>query len=134
MKSIISPVGTFGGFNQVNTLDDSYEADGTIYPFNVIGEPHSIGEWVPPVVIPVVQVPQKITKRQAYSQLIVLGKFDSILPMLQAISDPMRSKLAIVEFQESTEFERNRPLVLTMGAALGIDLDQAFIDAAKNFP
>jgi hypothetical protein len=48
MKSIISPTGTFGGFTQVNTLADSYDADGTIYPFNVIGSPNSIGTWVEP--------------------------------------------------------------------------------------
>lgn len=134
MKSIISPAGTFGGFSQVTTLADAYEADGIIYPFNVIGEPHSIGEWVPPVIVPVIEVPKTITKRQAYSQLEVLGKLSSVLPALQAIPDPLTSKLAIIEFQESTEFERNRPLVITMGAALGIDLDNAFIDAKKNFP
>ncbi len=134
MKSIISPAGAFGGFTEVNTLIDAYEADGTIYPFNVIGSPHSIEEWVPQVVAPVIEVPQKITKRQAYSQLAVLGKLDLVLPALQAIPDPLQSKLAIIEFQESTEFHRDRPLILTMGAVLGIDLDQAFIDAERNFP
>jgi hypothetical protein len=80
------------------------------------------------------RVPLSITKRQAYSQLIVMGKFDLVIPALQAIPDPMTSKLAIVEFEQSQEFERNRPLVLMMGQALDIDLDQAFIDAKKNFP
>lgn len=37
MKAIITPAGVFGPFQYVETLNDRYRADGTDYPFTVIG-------------------------------------------------------------------------------------------------
>jgi hypothetical protein len=48
MKSIITPNGILGAFNDVQTLADRYNADGTDFHFVVIGSPHSIGTWVEP--------------------------------------------------------------------------------------
>lgn len=83
-----------------------------------------------PVILPV-NIPQLVTKRQAYQQLAIVGKLSGVLPALNAIPDPLQRELAIIEFEQSQTFERNRPLVITMGAVLGLDLDLLFIEAAK---
>jgi hypothetical protein len=132
MKSIISPNGTFGGFSQVTTLADAYEADGTIYPFNVIGSPNSIGIWVePPLPLPVppeIVTPRQIrmamsrtvyqatTLRVAVEQIVAIGTQD--------LKD---------WYEQSTEFFRHQSNVIDMGLALGVsstELDTLWILAS----
>ena len=133
MKSIISPSGTFGGFTQVDTLVDRYHADGCDYPFSVIGEPHSIGEWVPPVVVPVVIVLQSVSPRQIR---MALSRTPYHATTLRAA---VESAVAASDqdtkdwYEQSTLFERQRPVVIGMGVALGVspvDLDNLWILAA----
>jgi hypothetical protein len=127
MKSIISPAGTFGGFTEVNTLDDAYEADGTIYPFNVIGEPHSVGKWVPPVVVPVIIVPQAVTMRQARLALNAAGLLSAVQAAIDAGSPESK-----ITWEYSSEVQRNNGLVPMMAALLGMtetQIDNLFIAA-----
>lgn len=84
------------------------------------------GAWdaAPPV------VPQIVTRRQALQALILRGVDDDVDAALSTISDPIQRKLARVEFDASTVFERHRPLVVSIGAALSLDLDELFTFAA----
>lgn len=100
------------------------------YP-NFTGYAWIMQAYVVPAILPIVVVPQSVTKRQAYQQLAIVGKLTSVLPALNAIPNPLQRELAIIEFQESQTFERTRPLVITMGAVLGLDLDSLFIEANK---
>lgn len=69
LKSIISPAGIFGGFREVTTLDDAYEADGCIYPFNVLGEPHSIGVYSKPA-----DTPEELATARAVRKEYIITK------------------------------------------------------------
>lgn len=81
-------------------------------------------------------VPTSVTRRQGLQQLRIEGyaeaQIEALIPTLP-ISD-LAKDLALIEFKTSQVFERNRPLVATLGAMLGKDsawLDTMFINAAK---
>ena len=83
---------------------------------------------------PVVVVPQSVTRRQARQALLLAGLLDSVEPAINAIPDATQRRLSLIEWQDSLEFERNRPLLVSMGTALGLtsaQLDQLFITAAS---
>lgn len=75
-------------------------------------------------------VPQSVTSRQAHAALIKRGHDISIDAYINAIADPVDRKLTRNEYEQSTVFARHRPLVLTIGAELGLDLDELFIYAS----
>ena len=96
-----------------------------------IGDSVVDGVLVPrPIEAVVLLVPQTVTRRQALQALIRRGHDDDVASALSAIPDPIHRKLAQAEFAASSVFERQRPLVLSIGAALGLDLDDLFIFAA----
>ena len=77
-------------------------------------------------------VPAKVTRRQARQALLLAGLLDDVQPAINAIPDPVQRGLAQIEWDDSQEFERNRPLLIQRGAARGLDsaaLDQLFIAA-----
>ena len=77
-------------------------------------------------------VPAKVTRRQARQALLLAGLLDQVKPAINAIPDPQLRGMAQIEWDDSQEFERNRPLLIQLGAALGLDsaaLDQLFIVA-----
>lgn len=96
-----------------------------------IGWSYSGGVFTaPPPPAPV--VPQSVTRRQARQALLLAGLLDSVDPAIAAIPDATARKLAEIEWQDSLEFERNRPLLISLATALGLDgaaLDQLFITA-----
>lgn len=79
---------------------------------------------------PVATVPQEVTRQQALQALILRGHDDDVDAAIAAIADPIERKLARVAFDASTVFERQHPLVISLGAALGLDLDELFTFAA----
>lgn len=74
-------------------------------------------------------IPQEVTMRQARQQLIKTGKLAAVNAALAGMAGEA-GELARAEWEYSTVVQRNRPLVLTLGSALGIDLDAMFIAAA----
>lgn len=79
-------------------------------------------------------VPQQVTRRQARQALLLAGLLDDVQPAIDAIPDATQRALAQIEWDDSLEFLRNRPLVIQIGTALGLDdagLDQLFIQAAS---
>ena len=78
-------------------------------------------------------IPQTVTRRQARQALLLSGVLGSVQSAIDGITDPTQRVLAQIEWGDSQVFERNRPLLIALGAALGLDsdeLDQLFITAA----
>lgn len=79
------------------------------------------------------RVPAKVTRRQALQALRIAGLRDLVQPAIDAIPDPLARDLAQIEWDESLEFERARPLLIQLGLAIGLDddgLDALFVQAA----
>jgi hypothetical protein len=132
MKKLITSAGEFGPFSAIETLDDRYSADGQEFPFSVVvtGEIVDVEPEVTPA--PII-VPTTITRRQARQKLLLIGLLDDVEPAINAIPDATQRALAMIEWQDSQAFERHRPLVISIGAALGldsVDLDTLFIEAS----
>lgn len=91
-------------------------------------------ELVPtPVTVPApTPVPQQVTMRQARLALLHAGLLAQVDPAINALASPER-QTARIEWDYSSSVVRNRPLVVMLGEALGLDdaaLDQLFITAA----
>lgn len=81
---------------------------------------------------PINPVPQKVTRRQARQALLLAGLLDQVQTTIESIPDSTQRQLALIEWQDSLEFERSRPLLISLGESLGLDsqsLDQLFITA-----
>lgn len=79
-------------------------------------------------------VPQTVTRRQARQALLLEGLLDDVPVAIAAIPDETERRMAQIEWEDSQEFVRSRPLVIQIGAALGLDsegLDRMFITAAS---
>lgn len=84
-----------------------------------------------PAPAPAPVVPQKVTRRQGRQALLLAGKLDQVPLAIAAIEDETERRMAQIEWEDAQEYERQRPLVVMMGAALGLDLDALFIHAAS---
>lgn len=82
-------------------------------------------------------VPSSITRRQAIQALRIHGITKAMVSdALAAIPDDLQRDLAMIEWEDSQVFERNRQLVESMGAAFGMNeaqLDALFITGG-NLP
>lgn len=94
-------------------------------------------EMTPSEPIPV-RVPSKVTRRQARQALLLAGLLDDIPVAIAALDDGtpegnQTMRLAQIEWEDSLEFERARPLVVEIGQAIGLNseqLDALFVTAA----
>jgi mevalonate kinase len=78
-------------------------------------------------------VPQTVTRRQAKQALLINGKLSLVQPAIDAIADPSQKAMIQIEWDDSQEFERNRPSVIAIGTAIGLSssqLDELFVLAA----
>lgn len=77
-------------------------------------------------------VPQEVTRRQAKQALLLAGLLDNVQPAIDAIEDATQRGLVQIEWDDSQVFQRDRPALIGLGTALGLDsdgLDQLFIQA-----
>jgi len=80
-----------------------------------------------------VLVPQEVSMRQARLALLARGVLGQVDAAIESLSSPDR-EAARIEWDYSSVVARNSPLVVMMGAALGLDddeLDELFITAAR---
>lgn len=80
------------------------------------------------------RVPQSVTRRQARQALLLAGLLDNVQPAINAIPDPVQRGMAQIEWDDSQQFERKRPLLVSLAAGLGLGeeaLDNLFIQAAQ---
>lgn len=78
------------------------------------------------------RVPAKVTRRQARQALAMAGLLAAVQPAIDAIPDPLQRQLAQIEWDDSQDFERDRPLLIQLGHAIGLDdagIDAMFIQA-----
>jgi len=81
-------------------------------------------------------VPRVVTRRQARQALVLAGiSFASVQAAIDAIEDPTQRALMQIEWDDSQEFHRDRPQLISLAkGALGMtdeQLDQLFISAAQ---
>lgn len=79
-------------------------------------------------------VPASVTRRQARQALRLANLLNKVEPAIAEIADPVQRDLARIEWADSQAFERDRPLLIALASALGLDddaLDNLFIQAAK---
>lgn len=78
-------------------------------------------------------VPASVTRRQARQALLLAGLLGNVQSAIDAIPDSTQRGMAQIEWDDSQAFERNRPLLIQIGVALGLDdagLDALFVQAA----
>jgi DnaJ-domain-containing protein 1 len=83
---------------------------------------------------PPTPVPQSVTRRQARQALLLAGVLGQVQPAIDAIQDPLQRGLVQIEWDDSLTFDRHRPTLMALAAALGMDdeaLDQLFTTAAE---
>ena len=97
---------------------EQYEVDAPATPDRVFAGSND-------VVVP--RVPSRVTRRQARQALALAGLFGKVQPAINAIPDQQQRQLAQIEWDDSQDFERERPLLIELGHAIG--LDDAGIDA-----
>jgi hypothetical protein len=93
----------------------------------------------PPTPDPVPVVPRSVTRRQARQALLLADLLDEVPVAIAALDNgtpegKQDMRMAQIEWEDSLEFERARPLVIEIAAAIGLDeaaLDQLFITAAE---
>lgn len=86
------------------------------------------GAWPPSAP----HVPLKVTRRQARQALAMAGLLSRVQPAIDAIPDPLQRQIAQIEWDDSQDFERDRPLLIQLGHAIGLDdagIDAMFIQA-----
>lgn len=79
------------------------------------------------------RVPASVTRRQARQALLLAGLLDNVQPAIDAIPDATQRGMAQIEWDDSQNFERHRPLLVQIGVALGLNdeaMDNLFIQAA----
>lgn len=79
-------------------------------------------------------VPQVVTRRQARQALLLADKLHLVQPAIDAIADPLQRGMVQIEWDDSQTFERQRPTLITLATALGMDdteLDALFTAAAN---
>ena len=78
-------------------------------------------------------VPQAVTRRQAKQALLLAGLLDDVQPAIDAIPEATQRGLIQIEWYDSQVFERDRPALIALATALGLDsndLDDMFRTAS----
>lgn len=114
----------------------SYPAGTVLVPLKPgAGHTWTGSTWAAPVpVAPVVVVPQVVTRRQARQALLLAGKLALVQPAIDAMPDALQRGMVQIEWEDSLEFQRTRPTLLALAAAIGMtaqDLDTLFTQAAQ---
>lgn len=91
------------------------------------------GAEILPYVAPPTPVPAGVTRRQAKQALLLNGLLSNVQPAIDAIPDATQRAMIQIEWDDSQVFERNRPALVALGTALGLNsaqLDALFLQAA----
>ena len=80
------------------------------------------------------QCPDSVTRKQLKLQLTLSGfNMSTIDTAINSLPEPNKS-IALISWNDSSEFDRNNPLLQALASMLGLtdsELDQIFIDASK---
>lgn len=119
-------------------VDEETRAHWSTYRANEARDGVDLLPPAPPAPTPEPIVPQRVTRRQARQALLLEGLLDDVPTAIAALDDGtpegvQKMRMAQIEWEDSLEFERARPLVMEIAGAIGLDaeaLDQLFITAA----
>lgn len=119
-------------------VDEETRAHWSIYRANEARDGVELLPPAPPAPSPPPAVPQRVTRRQARQALLLEGLLDAVPTAIEALDDGtpegmQKMRMAQIEWEDSLEFERARPLVIEIAAAINLDaaaLDELFITAA----
>jgi hypothetical protein len=79
-------------------------------------------------------VPERVTRRQAKQAMRIAGITKAnVEAAIEAIPNELARDLAMIEWQDALEFERNSPVIASLAPALGLDsaaVDALFVQAA----
>lgn len=81
------------------------------------------------------RVPQSITKRQARQELIEAGLIGAVEAAINSIEDATQKALMLSWWNDSQNYERDRPELAAMATSIGLtdaQLDAMFINASKR--
>ncbi|GAB3416610.1 hypothetical protein NX774_12260 [Massilia agilis] len=112
-------------------VDEETRANWLRYQANAAGDGV---ELLPPAPPAAPAVPQQVTMRQARLALLDAGLLANVDSAIDALASPQKEE-ARIEWDYSSSVERNRQIVILLGAQLGLDdvaLDQLFIAAAAK--
>ena len=116
---------------QMNWLEADLGADAADYADLIALVRSNIVPYVPPPP----EVPASVTRRQGKQALLMAGLLSNVQPAIDAISDPIQRGLIQIEWDDSQIFERHRPSVIGLAAAIGLttpkQVDALFIAADK---
>jgi hypothetical protein len=111
--------------------------DGAQPPAGAIEVPHAPADardmwngaqWA--AALPV--VPAEVTRRAGLQALLLEGVTEAMVEAkIEELLVSPDKEMALIEFRASQVFQRNRPLVMQIGTAMGLDLDALFISAAS---
>jgi len=77
-------------------------------------------------------VPSVVSMAQARKALVLAGvSMATVQAALEAITDATARELAIIDWEYAATVRHDSPLVQSIGAALGLDVDALFIGAAQ---
>jgi hypothetical protein len=112
----------------IRTTDEALSPSWTLFRANAARDGVELAPIMPP---PEPGVPQEVTRRQGIQALLLEGVTEAMVEqkITEMVADPLQRDLALVEFRASQVFLRQRPLVVQIGPALGLDLDALFIKA-----
>ena len=88
-------------------------------------------EELPEPFVPPVEIPQKVTMRQARLALLGAGLLNLVEAAIEGLEEPLKTQVKI-EWEYSAVVERNSALVQQMASSLGLtgsQLDQLFLQA-----
>lgn len=87
-------------------------------------------EWIeipyvtPQEIIPVIPVPEVVTRRQAKVALLQAGLLDDVEAAIAAIPDETERRIAQVDWADAQEVRRDWPLLVQMAAQIGLTPEQ----------
>jgi hypothetical protein len=125
-----------GPHGEVRFAEPERDADG------VLGAPEADAEyqaWLAegnlpaPYIAPVAPAPAVVTMRQARLALLGAGLLQLVEDAIAGMPSPQK-EAARIEWEYSQEVHRNRPFVLALSGALGLNdeqLDSLFLTASK---
>ena len=91
-------------------------------------------EWIIDTEGPKEPVPSSVTKRQGRQQMILMGVIGQIQPAIDAIQDATERALVQSFWEDSIEYERYHPQMISLANQLGFtddQLDDAFRAASQ---
>lgn len=81
------------------------------------------------------RVPRSITKRQARQEMIEAGLIGAVESAINAIEDETQKALMLSWWNDSQNYERDNPELISMAASIGLteeQLDSMFLSASRR--